>query len=413
MGNYAYKALNLGNRKKQEGIIPASTEMEARAKLREMQLSTLSLEEVKGYHDGSGQIKKKTILGSVFKPKIATKDILAFSRNMAIMIRGGIPITEALLYFENFSDNITYKMMIQTLRKDLLGGLPFSEALAKFPEAFSDIFVNLVKAGENSGELDTTLERVSDLMERSEKLKSKIVSTAIYPLIILVLVFMVMLLMFYFVLPSFENIYKQLGIELPLLTKIMIFCSNALRGGWFISFPAMALSIWGALKFLSTPYAKQLIDKNNVKIPVLKEVVRFANVSSFVSTLGVCFTAGIPITEGIDFATSTVNNEVIRSALVEVNKQVQTGRKLGTALAETGVMPELVLLILATGEESGNLEQSLQTAQEYLEKEVDQRIGILMTFMEPLLLLFLGVVVGTIAMSIYMPLFGMYEHIGS
>jgi type II secretory pathway component PulF len=201
-----------------------------------------------------------------------------------------------------------------------------------------------------------------------------------------------------------------MGVDLPLITKIMIFVSNCLRSGWFITFPAVACVVWGFLKFISTNLGKRLIDKYVIHIPVLNQVIRFTNVSSFISTLSVCFGAGIPITEGLDYAVSTVGNATFRSTLMSVNKQVQTGRRLGIALAETGVIPELVLLIVATGEESGNLDQSLGTAQEYLEKEIDQRIGVLMAFMEPLLLMFLGVIVGIVALSIYMPLFSMYEN---
>ncbi len=409
MANYAYKAMNLVNHKKQEGVIPASSEMEARSKLRDMQLSTLSLEEVTGYQDGSGNIvKKKFTFG--FKSKISSSEVMTFSRNLAIMIRGGIPITESLLYFENFSEKITYKAMVQSVRRDILGGMAFSEALGKFPEVFSEIFINITRAGESSGELDVTMERMVDLMERTEKIKAKVISTAIYPAIVLGLVGIVLLVIFYFVLPSFEKIYTQMGVDLPLITKIMIFISNCLRSGWFITFPAVGCAVWGFLKFISTNLGKRLIDKYVIHVPVLNQVIRFTNVSSFISTLSVCFGAGIPITEGLDYAVSTVGNATFRGTLMTVNKQVQIGRRLGIALAETGVIPELVLLIVATGEESGNLDQSLGTAQEYLEKEIDQRIGILMAFMEPLLLMFLGVIVGIVALSIYMPLFSMYEH---
>jgi type IV pilus assembly protein PilC len=389
VANYAYRAMNLKTRKKQEGVIPASDEMEARSRLREMQLTTLWLEEVKGYQDGSGKATKKAFQ-LPFGQKVTSKEVIAFSRNLAIMVRGGIPITESLLYFESFSQKMTYKMMVQSIRKDILGGLPLSEALAKFPDVFTDIFINITRAGENSGELDVTMNRMADLMERTEKIKAKIVSTAIYPAIVLCLV----------------------GVDLPVITKVMIFMSNALRGGWYISFPTLGAMAFGLVKLIQTEAGKAFIHKWNIRIPVLKEVVRFSNVSSFVSTLGVCFGAGIPITEGLDYAVSTVNNKTIQGTLAGVNKQVQTGRRLGVALAETGIIPDLVLLILATGEESGNLDGSLQTAQEYLEKEIDQRISILMSFMEPLLLLFLGVIVGFVALSIYMPLFNMYENIG-
>ena len=174
MANFSYRAMNLKTRKNQEGVIPASDEMEARAKLREMQLATLSLEEVKGYQDGSGKEVKKALIPNPFNNSISSKEVIAFSRNLAIMVRGGIPITEALLYFESFSNKMVYKQMVQSVRKDILGGVPLSDALGKFPETFSEIFINITRAGEQSGELDTTMDRMADLMERTEKIKAKI-----------------------------------------------------------------------------------------------------------------------------------------------------------------------------------------------------------------------------------------------
>jgi type II secretory pathway component PulF len=343
---------------------------------------------------------------------VKNSDIISFSRNLAIMVRGGIPLTEALLYFENFAENRKFKKILNSVRNDILGGDNLSNALAKFPNAFSEIYINITKAGESSGELDVTMDRMADMITRTEKIKAKIISAAIYPCIVLSLVFIVMTVIFIWVLPAFTKIYKQMGIKLPDLTLFMVFISDCFRNYWFIVFPAIFGSIWGFLKFIKTPIGKDIFDKFCIRVPILTEVIRYSNISSFISTLAVCFNSGVPITEALDFAVNTVSNNVLKVSMQSVNRQVQVGKPLGVALSETGVIPELVLLVVATGEESGNLEQSLITATEYLEKEINSRIEILMALMEPLLLLFLGVVVGFVAMSIYMPLFSMYENMG-
>jgi type II secretory pathway component PulF len=409
MANFEYKAIDLASKEVRQGIFVASNELQARQKIREMNLVPLALKEVGDKAAGGSKGIDLMGLFAGFQ-KIGRKDVIAFTRNMAIMVRGGIPLTEGLLYFEKFSTRPKFKAMVAQLRGDILGGDSFSNALARFPKLYSGVFINITRAGELSGELDVTLERVADLLTRQEKIKGKVVSASIYPIIVLCLVGIVLVVIFTFVLPSFAKIYQQMGVELPAITQFMILISDLLRNWWYISFPTIFASIWGFLQFVKTPTGRRIVDTVNLRVPVLKEVVSYLNISQFVSTLAVCFNSGIPITEALNYAVATVNNVLLKVDLEGVNNQVQVGKRLGVALAETGVIPELVLLVLATGEESGNLEQSLNTAQEYLEKEINERIEILMAFMEPLLLLFLGVVVGFVALAIYMPMFSMYEN---
>jgi type II secretory pathway component PulF len=413
MPNFDYKALDIKTKENRTGIIMAATEMEARQKLRELNLVPLSLKAVVNEAGGSnvsGSFNFSKLM-KVFT-SVKNSDVIAFSRNLAIMVRGGIPLTEALLYFENFAENPKFKKILNSVRSDILSGDNLSNSLAKFPDAFSEIFINITKAGETSGELDVTMDRMADLIGRQEKIKAKVISAAIYPSIVLSIVFIVLIVIFIWVLPAFTKIYKQMGIKLPDLTLFMVFISNCFINQWYIVFPAMFGGMFGFLKFIKTPVGKELFDKFCIRVPVLSQVIRFSNLSQFISTLAVCFNSGVPITEALDFAVNTVGNNELKKCMQSVNRQVQVGKRLGVALSETGIIPELVLLVIATGEESGNLEQSLTTATEYLEKEINGRIEVLMAFMEPLLLLYLGVVVGFVALSIYMPLFSMYENMG-
>jgi type IV pilus assembly protein PilC len=413
MPNFDYKALDIKTKENRTGIVMASTEMEARLKLREMSLVPLSIKLVRDEANGGGVAGSFSFakLMQVFT-SVKNSDVIAFSRNLAIMVRGGIPLTEALLYFESFAENAKFKKILNSIRSDILSGDNLSNSLAKFPDSFSEIYINITKAGETSGELDVTMDRMADLITRQEKIKAKVISAAIYPSIVLCLVFIVLVVIFIWVLPAFTKIYKQMGIKLPDLTLFMVFISNCFINQWYIVFPLIFGSIFGFLKLIKTPAGKEVFDRFCIRVPVLSQVIRFSNLSQFISTLGVCFNSGVPITEALDFAVNTVGNNELKKCMLSVNRQVQVGKRLGVALSETGIIPELVLLVIATGEESGNLEQSLNTATEYLEKEINSRIEVLMAFMEPALLLYLGVVVGFVALSIYMPLFSMYENMG-
>jgi type II secretory pathway component PulF len=413
MPNFDYKALDIKTKENRTGIVMASTEMEARLKLREMSLVPLSIKVVRDEASGGG-VAGSFNFGKLLAmfASVKNSDVIAFSRNLAIMVRGGIPLTEALLYFENFAENPKFKKILNAVRGDILSGDNLSNSLAKFPDAFSEIYINITKAGETSGELDVTMDRMADLITRQEKIKAKVISAAIYPSIVLCLVFIVLTVIFIWVLPAFTKIYKQMGIKLPDLTLFMVFISNCFINQWYVVFPLIFGSIFGFLKLIKTPVGKEVFDRFCIRVPVLSQVIRFSNLSQFISTLGVCFNSGVPITEALDFAVNTVGNNELKKCMLSVNRQVQVGKRLGVALSETGIIPELVLLVIATGEESGNLEQSLTTATEYLEKEINSRIEVLMAFMEPALLLYLGVVVGFVALSIYMPLFSMYENMG-
>jgi type IV pilus assembly protein PilC len=316
-----------------------------------------------------------------------------------------------LLYFETYSENASLKALGARVRKDILGGLSLSASLQKQKNMFNEVFIGIIQAGESSGELDVTLRRLTDLMVRSEKLKSKIVSASVYPAIVVGILSLVLLVMFVLVLPTFEKIYKQMNVELPLITQIMMGISYSLRGYWFITFPAMFASLFGMFKYFCSAGGKRLLDVWMLRVPVLKNLLCYANTSYYVSTLMVSFSAGVPITEALELAATTVSNCVIRDALKEVAPKVQVGYKLGAALEPIKYIPQLVMLMIATGEESGELENMLAASFEYLEEEVHQTVDRLTQLVEPILLLVLGLIVGVVALAVYLPLFSIYENL--
>ncbi|MBX2860741.1 MAG: type II secretion system F family protein, partial [Vampirovibrio sp.] len=402
------------DRSKVNGVINAESERQARELLREQELLPTKLSAVAAF---TKPVKKGQSIFSGFQGifqrifGVGSKEKIAFTRNMEMMLKSGIPLTEALFYFENYMQNPVFKPVVSQIRKDILAGYSFSQALGKHKKLFSDVYLNVTKAGETSGELEESMSRLAELMMKQDKLKMKVISTMVYPVLVIVIMAIVLLVMFLFVLPTFADIYKQQGVELPLLTQILLAISHAMQNWWFIVFPMMGLAGYGVFIYCSKGAGKILWEKLMLTIPVVGELVKYVNNAHFISTFNVAFSAGLPITDAIYLGCLTVRHTQMRSAFQQVNVKIQAGQRLAEAMAQTGYVPDIVLLMLSTGDETGELEKMLLSSHSYLEDEIDHRIGILTAMMEPVLLLVLGTVVLFIALAIYMPMFSMYENI--
>lgn len=412
MPAYQYEALKMSDRSKVNGLITAGTEKEARELLREQDLMPTKLLLITGGASRSGK-KEGNLIQQMLQGVmgISSKEKITFTRNIGMMIRAGIPVTEALLYFESFVTNKKFRAIVNQVRTDIMAGNSLSTALSKHKKVFDDVYVNVTRAGERSGELDQTMGRLTDLMVAAEKIKMKIISASVYPIIVMVIVVLVLILMFLLVIPTFVDIYEKLGVPLPWITQVLFATSGFLKNWWFIAFPALGFSAFGIYKYFTGATGKMLLDAVVLKIPVLGELIKYVENSHFVSTLYVGFGAGLPITDALYLAAQTVEHTQIRTAFQQVNIQIQSGQRLGVALTNSGYVPELVLLMISTGEESGDLEKMLESSFDYLEEEINHRVEILVSLLEPVLLLLVGLVVGFVAMAIYLPLFSMYEYI--
>jgi type II secretory pathway component PulF len=411
MASFQYEALKISDRSRINGVINAAGEKEAREMLREQNLIPTKIVVLSS--GASARDKKKggpaAFIQSVMG--ISAKDKIAFTRNIGMMIRAGIPVMETLLYYENYASNPKFRKIVSQIRQDILSGYSFSQALAKHNQVFDDVYVNVTKAGERAGELDQTMNRLTHMLTKAEQLKMKIVSASVYPIIVVVILSIVLLLMFLLVLPTFAEIYKQMNVKLPLITQIMMAISNGLRNYWFISFPILGFSLFGMTKFVKSPTGKSIVDEQVLKVPVLGDLIKHTQSSNFVSTLYVSFGAGLPITDALFLATETLTHTQIKASFRNVNVQIQGGQRLAIALAATGYVPDIVMLMISTGEESGDLEKMLEASYDYLEEEINHRVGILTSLMEPIMLMVIGTVVGFVALSIYLPLFSVYDHI--
>ncbi len=411
MASFQYEALKISDRSKINGVINALSEKEAREMLREQNLIPTHIAAITS---GSAHSRKGNPLQELIQRfmGIGSKDKIAFTRNIGMMIRAGIPVTEALMYYENYATNPKFRKIVARVRQDIMSGYSLSQALAVHKKVFDDVYVNVTKAGERSGELDQTMSRLTHLLIKAEQLKMKIVSAAVYPIIVVVILSLVLLIMFIVVLPTFADIYEKMGVPLPMITQFMLGISGAFRNYWFITFPLIGFSIFGLFKFFTSAGGKALSDKVLLRVPVLGDLIKHTQSSHFVSTLFVAFGAGLPITDALYLATQTLSHTQIKDSFRQVNLQIQTGQRLAAAMSKTGHVPDIVMLMISTGEESGDLEKMLEASYDYLEEEINHRVGILTTMMEPIMLVVVGIVVGFVALSIYLPLFSIYDNIG-
>ncbi len=413
---YQYEALKLSDKSRVQGTINADTERHARELLREMDLYPTQIKPFKLKAPGDQKAKAKT--PSAFDAWIAEKtahiglqEKITFTQNLEIMVRSGIPITEALMYMENYMDNVKFKRLVNNIRLDILSGSSFSKALSKQKKIFNDTYVSIVQAGEASGELETVLKRLADMLIAEASLRKKVISALVYPAVVIAIVIIVLIIMFTFVIPTFTNMYSKLGVKLPMITQVMVGISEFLRHFWYIALTVTIGGTIGGRQFAASKTGKAFIDKTMLKIPVVAPLVSSVAISHFISTLYVSFAAGLPITDCMLMACQTVTHTTIRQALDEVNIKIQGGQRLAAAMGEADVLPAMILIMVSTGEEAGSLDEMLTHCLDYLAGEVNQRVDILMSLMEPVLLVVLGVIVGCMALSIYLPLFSMYEHI--
>jgi type II secretory pathway component PulF len=408
--SFEYKATNLSNQKLQQGVINADSEQQARLLLREKKLVVTNIKRIQKANEvKNGGINWLKRLMEMFTGG-GQKNLVVFARNMAIMSRAGIPLTDGLIYFENFVTHEGFKGIVRSLRLDIMTGQSMSSAMAKHPKMFDNLFVNLVRAGEASGDLDTTLTRMMEQMERQGKIKAKIVSALVYPGVVIGIMLLVMALMFTIVIPTFEDIYKSMNVKLPFITQVMVFISAVLRGYWFILLPAVSVGLYTGINYLKTSAGKYLLHRLSLKIPVWQQLTVLSCNASFFSTFGIAFAAGLPISDAVLLATSTITNDIVRNKFQQVYAQIQLGQTMANSLMQIKVVPELVLLMVSAGEESGELEKMLKMSQDLLEEEVNRKVDVMTAMIEPLLMVMLGAVVGAMALSIYLPLFSMYEH---
>jgi len=339
--------------------------------------------------------------------KVPTKDVAVFFRQFSVMIDAGLPLVQCLEILAANQENQVFQKSLTGVRQTVEGGATLSNAMRQYPKIFDDLTTNMIEAGEAGGILDTILQRLATYVEKNVKLKSAVKSALIYPISVISIAALVVGALLKFVVPIFANMFSSMGVELPLPTKIVIGLSNFVGRFWWIMIGGMVVLFLVIRYIYKDPKGRYAIDRFMLTVPVLGPVLRKIAVARFTRTLGTLITSGVPILEGLAITARTSGNAVLEVALMKVRKAVEEGRTIVDPLKESGVFPNMVTQMIGVGEATGAMDAMLQKIADFYEDEVDAATKNMLTLLEPIMIGFLGVVVGGIVISLYMPLFSM------
>jgi type IV pilus assembly protein PilC len=341
----------------------------------------------------------------VFK-KVKPKSLQIFSRQLATMIEAGVSVVAALVTLEEQTDDKYLREVIIDVRSDVESGVVLSRALARHPKVFNRLFVAMVEAGESSGTLDTVLDRIAMQIEKETAIKRRVKSAMVYPIVVLTFASLVLVFMLLFIVPVFVKVFDSLNGTLPAPTRIVMGASNGLRAYWFLIFPAIGLAFWGIRRFKNTELGRQRWDRIKLKLPMkVGDVVQKIALARFSRTLSTLMSAGVDIITALEITGGTAGNYVIEQALVHARERVHEGVPISGPLADDPVFPPMVSQMVKIGEETGELDKMLGKVADFYEDEVDASIASLTSIIEPILMIGVGAMVGTIVISMYLPMF--------
>lgn len=404
MATYTYTALK-DNKVTVTGRIEAQDLNEARKKIRAMNLLPTSIVDVE-----ATESKKNLLSFSNNKvTSLSLKEKIDFTSTLEMLTSTGIPIIEALLFIEQNSDSARIRNMAHSFRKEIIGGTTLGETLEKYREIFGRVYIGLVKAGEDSGELDKTLTRMLDLLKKQDATKGKVIGALIYPAVVVLLAIVAILIMLIFVFPAFQEMFNNLGKELPPITQ---FCMNAgtfMKQYWIACIVGTAMTIFFLNTLYKQPAIRNKIDAAVLHLPILSKMLKFSNFSNFIAVLQVSYEAGIPIVDCLFLANLTMDNYVLKTTIMEAATKVQQGMHLSTALKSANQVPTMMTFMIATGEQSGRLGDSLYHCVSYIDKELDATIDNFTKLIEPALMVGIGILVAILGLALYLPLFQAYQ----
>lgn len=403
---YGYKAIESKTNKQVSGQIEAPNEKAAREQLRKLGSIPTTIEDLnpKSSDDISLLLRQIPFVGGLFEPRVRLKDVVIFTQQLATLIDAGIPLVEALFMLEQQTINVKLKDALNKIRTDVLTGDSLSRALARHPDIFNKLYINLIRAGEVSGELEKICHRLNMLLEAIQKLNGKLVAALTYPIIVVVVIVGVVTVLIVFVVPIFKGLYDNAGAELPLPTTFVLGVSALVINWWWLIIAVVfGTGMW--FNWFRTGVGKPLVDEYILRIPIVGAVVRGVYVSRFIRTLGTVFGAGVSITESLSAAAGTVDNYVLQNSFAKASESLRSGGSLSKPLEKSGAFPLMVVRMIAVGEETGNLEVMLDKSANFLDIEVDHAVETMTTMIEPILTVVMGGVVLVIALALYLPLF--------
>ncbi len=365
-----------------------------------------------GVNPGKVRKKPQPLFGGG-KKKITPFDVAIFTRQMATMMKAGVPLVQAFEIVADGLENPTLRELVLTIREDVSAGNDFASALRKHPRQFDDLFCNLVDAGEKSGALETMLERVATYMEKTETLKKKVKKAMTYPIAVVIVAVVVTAILLVKVVPQFEDLFQGFGAELPAFTQMVIGLSEWMQEWWFICLFAIVGTVMGLKEAIrKSPNFADNVDKFLLKLPIVGEIVNKSAVARFGRVLSTTFAAGVPLVDALESVAGAVGNALYRDAVFKIKDEVSSGTQLQFAMKATGVFPSMAVQLCAIGEESGALDAMLEKVADYYEEEVDNLVDNLTTLMEPMIMAVLGILVGGLIVAMYLPIFQMGQAVG-
>jgi type IV pilus assembly protein PilC len=344
---------------------------------------------------------------------VQQKDIVIFARQFATMIDAGLPLVQCLEILASQQESKKFKEILYAVKIDVEGGSTFAEALRKHPKAFDELFVNLVAAGEVGGILDTIFLRLSNYLEKAMKLKKKVKGAMVYPVTILIVASGVVAVLLGWVIPVFENMFKEFGnAELPAPTQIVIMISRNFKTFFPFIIIGVAATIFGFKYVYGTPKGRLLVDKIMLKLPVFGSLLRKVAVARFTRTLSTMITSGVPILEALDIVAKSAGNKVVENAINDTKASISEGKTMAEPLEESGVFPSMVCQMISVGEATGAMDAMLNKIADFYDDEVDSAVEAMTALMEPMMMVFLGVIIGGLVIAMYLPVFKLAGTVG-
>ena len=353
------------------------------------------------------KVEEQSKTKSKTKGSIGMRDIVIFTRQFSTMINSGLPLVQALDILSKQSENPVLQAVTRQVVFDVESGHTVADALGKHPNAFSELYVNMVAAGEAGGILDTILMRLATFMEKNDALVRKVKGALIYPGVISGVAGSAIAILLLFVIPTFQVMFASVGLALPLPTRIVIWMSESLQAWWWAIIVGVFLGFNALKKYYATSNGQLAIDKLLLKAPVLGDVIRKSAVSRFTRTLGTLISSGVSILDGLEITAKTAGNRVISDAIMASRASIAGGDTISAPLMKSGVFPPMVISMIAVGEQTGGLDEMLSKIADFYDEEVDAAVGGLLALMEPMMIVFLGVVVGGMVVAMYLPIFDM------
>jgi type IV pilus assembly protein PilC len=373
--------------------IDASSRDDVIAQLRKQRLSVVKIDQDAAKKIGRGSIK--------------TRDIVIFTRQFSTMINSGLPLVQALTILAEQTDNKALAEVTKKVVFDVESGNTVADALSKHPRAFTNLYVNMVAAGEAGGILDTILMRLATFLEKNDALVRKVKGAMIYPAVIMSVAAIAVVVLLIFVIPVFAGMFASAGQALPLPTRIVIGASGFLKHYWWIIGVAIIIGVYSLRKYYATSNGKLVIDRLMLHAPVLGDVLRKSAVSRFTRTLGTLISSGVSILEGLEITAKTAGNRVIQDAIMQSRSSIAGGDTIAQPLQKSKVFPPMVISMIAVGEQTGGLDEMLTKIADFYDEEVDAAVSNLLSLLEPIMIVFLGVVVGGMVVAMYLPIFDM------